>query len=99
MDFNDHVSVVDNTAVSQVPMNRDIIAAVSDHAIMDDGNAETKMGTCELESESPVVATKKALRPFKIVTQYYHALCSDEKLSVNTFCIEKDLGRQLSSSM
>jgi hypothetical protein len=70
VEFNDSVSV-DNTDVSEVPTNRDIITAVSGHTVTVESNDETKIGTCEVESEFPIVVTKEALTAFKIVAQYY----------------------------
>jgi hypothetical protein len=64
---------------------------MSGHAVMDDSNDETKMGTCELESEHPVVTTKEAARAFRIITQWAycdkHGSC--KKLDVNLFSVEK----------
>lgn len=45
--FNNYISSDDDTTVSEVPTDRDIIDAVSGHAVMDDGDDETKMNTCE----------------------------------------------------
>jgi hypothetical protein len=44
---------------------------MSVHAVIDDSDDETEIGTCELESECPIVTAKKALRAFKIVTHCY----------------------------
>jgi hypothetical protein len=35
------------TAVSEVPTDHDSIAAMCHHAVMDDSNDETEIGTCE----------------------------------------------------
>jgi hypothetical protein len=98
VNVNDCVSIDDNAAVSEVPSDRDIVAAVSDHAIIDGSDDEHEIGACELESELPIVTTKDALRAFKVVTQYYYAHGSDDNLDINLFCIEKDLQRRLSSA-
>jgi hypothetical protein len=93
VDFNDYVSTDDNEAVSEVPSDRDIVAAASDHATIVDSNDEHEISACELESERPIVTTKDALRALKVITQYYDAHGSDDNLDINLFCIEKDLQR------
>jgi hypothetical protein len=47
------------TPVSEVSTDHDIIAAMCGHAVMDDSNDETKIGTCELENAWPTVTTRK----------------------------------------
>jgi hypothetical protein len=98
VDFNDNVSIDDNTAVSEVPSDRDIVAAVSDHAVIDGSDDDHEIGAYELERERPIVTTKDALRAFKVITQYYDAHGSDDNLDINFFCIDKDLQRRLSSA-
>jgi hypothetical protein len=46
------------TAVSEAPIDHDITAAMCGHTIMDDSKDETKISTCELESEHPIVRTQ-----------------------------------------
>ena len=97
VDFNDYVPTDDNAAVSEVPSDRDIVAAVSDRAVIDGSDDEHEIGAYELESERPIVTTKDALRAFKVITQYYDARGSYDNLDINLFCIE-DLQRRLSSA-
>jgi hypothetical protein len=61
----DNISVVDNTAIYEVPTDRDIVAPISGHAVMDDSDDETETCTCELESECPVVTAEEALESFQ----------------------------------
>jgi hypothetical protein len=56
---NDYVSVDGNTVICEVPTNRNIVAAMSSYAVMDNSNDETKMSTCELTSELPVSQQEK----------------------------------------
>jgi hypothetical protein len=49
VDFNNSVSVDNNTAGSEVPADRDIVAATSGHAVTADSDVETETGTRELE--------------------------------------------------
>jgi hypothetical protein len=93
VNFYDCVSTDDNAAVSGVPSDRDIVAAVSDRAVTDDSDDEREIGACELESERQVVTTKDALRAFKVSTQYYDAHGAGDNLDVKLYCIEKDLQR------
>jgi hypothetical protein len=92
------LSIDDNAAVSEVPSDRDIVAAVSDRAITDDSNDEREIGVCELESERQIVTTKDALRAFKVSTQYYAAHGADDNLDVKLYCIDKDLQRRVSNA-
>jgi hypothetical protein len=39
-------SLDENTAVSEVPSDGDIVAAVTDHAVMGNSGNETEVGTC-----------------------------------------------------
>jgi hypothetical protein len=71
VNFHDYESIDDNTAVSEVPNDRDV--AVSGPAVTDDSDDEHKIGVCELESEHQIVTTKDTLRACKIITQYYDA--------------------------
>jgi hypothetical protein len=95
--FNNYVSVTDNTTVSVVPTNHDIVAAVSGRAVMRYSDDGTKIRTCKLECEHPIVTTKEALRALRIVTQYYDTHGCNEKLDVSLFSGEKELQRLLSS--
>jgi hypothetical protein len=83
VNFHDYVSVDNNAAVSEVPSDGDIVAAVSDRAISDDSDDEREIGSCELESERQIVTTKDALRAFKISTQYYAVYGADGNLDIN----------------
>jgi hypothetical protein len=65
---------------------------MSGHAVMHYSD-ETKVGTCELECECPIVTTKEALTALKIITQYFDTHGYDEKLDISLFSIEKDLQR------
>jgi hypothetical protein len=98
VDFHDYESINDNAAVSEVPSDRDIVAAVSDRAVTDDGDDEREIGACELESERQIVTTKDALRAFKVSTQYYDAHGADGNLDIKLYCIERDLQRRLSNA-
>jgi hypothetical protein len=98
VNFHDYVSIDDNAAVSEVPSDRDIVAAVSDRAITDDSDDEREIGVCELETERQILTTKDALRAFKVITQYYDAHDADDNLDIKLYCIEKDLQRQLSNA-
>jgi hypothetical protein len=93
VNFHDYVSIDDNAAVSEVPSDCDIVAAVPDRAVTDDGDDEREIGACELESERQIVTTKDALRAFKVSTQYYAAHGADDNLDVKLYSIEKDLQR------
>jgi hypothetical protein len=42
VNFHDCVSIDDNAAVSEVPCDRDIVAAVSDRAVTDDSDMNAK---------------------------------------------------------
>ena len=57
---------------------------------MDDSKDETKISTCELKSERPVVRTKEALTAINIITQYYDAHGSDETLDVIVLSIKQE---------
>jgi hypothetical protein len=92
------VSIDDNTAVSEVPSDRDIVAAVSDRAVTDDNDDEREIGACELESERQIVTTKDDLRGFKVITQYYAAHGAGDDLDIKFYCIEKDIQRRLSNA-
>jgi hypothetical protein len=83
VDFHDYVSVDDNAAVSEVSSDRDIVAAVSDHASTDDSDDEREIGACELESEHQIVTTNDALRAFKVITQYYAVHGADDNWMLN----------------
>jgi hypothetical protein len=78
------------TTFSEVPTDHDIIAAVCGHTTMDDSKDETKISTCELEGECPIVRTKEALRAISIITQYHEAHGSDETLDVILLSIEQE---------
>jgi hypothetical protein len=54
----DYISIDNNAAVSEMPSDRDIVAAVSHHAVIDGNDDEHEIGASELESESPIVTTK-----------------------------------------
>jgi hypothetical protein len=69
VNFHDYMFTDDNAAVSEVPSDRDIVAAVSDHAVTDDSDDEREIGACELESERQIVTTKDTVRSFKVSTQ------------------------------
>jgi hypothetical protein len=69
-----------------VPIDRDIVAAVSDRAVTDDSDDEREIGACELESEGQIVTTKNALRAFKVISQYYAAHGADDNLDVKLYC-------------
>jgi hypothetical protein len=58
------------TAVSEVPIEYDIIAAMCGHTIMDDSKDETEISVCELESEHPIVRKQEALTTISIITQH-----------------------------
>jgi hypothetical protein len=92
------VSIDDNAAVSEVPSDRGIVAAVSDRAVTDGSDDEREIGACELESERQIVTTKDALRVFKVSTQYYDAHGADDNLDIKLYCFEKDLQRRLSNA-
>jgi hypothetical protein len=92
------VSIDDNAAVSEVPSDRDTVAAVSDRAVTDGSDDERQIGACELESERQIVTTKDAVRAFKVITQYYAAHGADNNLDIKLYCIEKDLQRGLSKA-
>jgi hypothetical protein len=98
VDFNGYVSIDDNTAVSEVPSDRDIVTAVFDHAVIDGSDDNHEISAYKLDSERPIVTTKDTLRAFKVITQHYDAHGSDDNLDINLFCIEKDLQRRLSSA-
>jgi hypothetical protein len=98
VNFHDCVSVDDNAAVSEVPSDRDIVAAVSDRAVTDDSDDEREIGARELESERQILTTKDTLRAFKVITQYYDAYGADGNLYIKLYCIEKDLQRRLSNA-
>jgi hypothetical protein len=98
LNFHDYVSTDDNAAVSEVPSDRDTVAAVSDRAVTDDSDDEREIGVCELESERQIVTTKYALRAFKVITEYYDAHCADDNLDIKLYCIEKDLQKRLSNT-
>jgi hypothetical protein len=98
VNFHDCVSIDDNAAVSEVPSDRDIVAAVSDRAVTDDSDDERQIGACELESERQIVTTKDTLRAFKVSTQNYDAQGTDDNLDVKLYCIEKDLQKGLSKA-
>jgi hypothetical protein len=93
VNFHDYVFIDDNAAVSEVPSDHDIAAAVFDGAITDDSDDECEISACELESERQIVTTKEALRAFKVITQYYDAHGADDNLYIRLYCIEKDLQR------
>lgn len=44
--LNNYVYVGDNTAVSESPTDGDIVAAMTDHAVMGNSDNETEVGTC-----------------------------------------------------
>jgi hypothetical protein len=98
VNFHDCVSIDDNATVSEVPSDRDIVAAMSDCAVTDDIDDEREIGACELESERQIVTPKDALRAFKVSTQYYDAHGADDNLDVKLYCIEKDFQRQFSNA-
>jgi hypothetical protein len=81
--FHDYVSIDDNAAVSEVPSDRDIVAAVSGRAVTDDSDDEREIGACELESERQIVTTKEALSAFKVIIQYYDAHGAYDNLDIN----------------
>jgi hypothetical protein len=92
------VCIDDNAEVSEVPSDRDIVAALSDRAVTDDSDGECEIGACELESEPQVGTTKDTLRAFKVITQYYAAHGADDNLDVKLYCTEKALQRRLSNA-
>jgi hypothetical protein len=79
------VSIDDNAGVSEVPSDRDIVAAVSDRAVTDDSDEERDIIACELESEGQIVTTKDTVRAFKVITQYYDAHGADDNLDIELY--------------
>lgn len=75
-----------------MPSDRDIVAAVSDHAVIDDSDDEHEIGACNLESERPIVTTKDVLRAIKVITQYYDAHGSDDNLDINCSVLRTSKG-------
>jgi hypothetical protein len=61
--------------VSEVPPNRDIVAATCSHAVMNDRNDVTEISTCEVESEQQIVTTKEDLTAYKIMCNMYFWMC------------------------
>lgn len=78
------------TAVSEVPIEYDIIAAMCGHTIMDDSKDETEISVCELESEHPIVRKQEALTTISIITQHWDAYGSDDTLDVIMLSVEQD---------
>jgi hypothetical protein len=74
-----------------VDFNDDVTAAMSGHAVVVDSNDETKICTCEVESECQIVTSKEGLRALKIVTQYYDTCGSDGELQFNLFSVEEGM--------
>lgn len=54
VDFCDSVSVDNNTTVFEVPTDHGIVTAMFVHAVIDDTNDKTKIGTCESESQHQI---------------------------------------------
>jgi hypothetical protein len=92
------VCIDDNAAVSEVPSDRDIVAAVSDRAVTDGSDDEREIGACELKSGRQILTTKGALRALKASTQHCAAHCAGGNLGVKLYCVEKDLQRRLSNA-
>jgi hypothetical protein len=88
----------DNAGVSEVPSDRDIVAAVCDRAVTDDSYDEHEIGACDIQSERQIVTTKDAVRAFKVIMQYSDAHGADDKLDIEIFYIEKDHQRRLSNA-
>jgi hypothetical protein len=88
VDFNNSFSVYNNTAVSEVPTERDIVASRSGHAVTADSNTEIETGTRELE-----VNTSRG----SLESSRDHP-GSDQTFSVSLFSTDMDLQRRFSSS-
>jgi hypothetical protein len=84
---NNSVSVDNNTAVSEVPTDHDIVAATSGHAVKADSNAETETGTHELEVNASRGSSESSQDPPS----------SDQTFGVSLFSIDTDLQRRFSS--
>jgi hypothetical protein len=57
-----------------VDFNDDVTAAMSGHAVVVDSNDETKICTCNIESECQIVTAKEGLRSLKILSTMTHVV-------------------------
>jgi len=63
-------SSVDNTAVYKIPADWDIVAALSDRAVIEGNKYETQIGICKAESKYPSyrrIGLSKSLRDLQSV--------------------------------
>jgi hypothetical protein len=89
---------VDNTAVYKIPADRDIVAALSGHAVIEGNKNETEIGICKAESERQIIPEQDSLGACEIFSQYYDEHDSDKTLDTNLLFFEKYVQTRLPRS-